>query len=1021
MRSPIVDARDKQQLIEQMREMVPFYTPEWRFMPESPDPGTALFLIFADMFRDNIKRLNRVPLKHFISFLNMLGVTLASAKPARGYLTFQLISGAPEAVFVPKGIKVSADTNEEEGGILFETESDLLVTPANLVSMYNVSVKQDRIIRVANQVFLDNQDNEALPVPLFDVQQGENLQEHCLYIGHRDLFNLQESVMIELEFGHSLKRYKEHAITELLADTTYVEWLYRANGEWHPFERVEWSDNKLRLIKTERNKLTLEEMEEVENRWIMCRLSALKADDPSSQYSDIELDSIRAKTDYYDVEQKGGFAPDRMYANTVEVNPEGFYPFGEFFSLYDAFYISSQEAFSKKEAQITLSFKLKTIANKLQEELAEPIDWKLIMKASKFEKADPQPISVVQVLWEYWNGQGWVRLFKGQEYEDMFYFPSEEEQTIVFTCPPDLVETFVNSEENYWIRARVQSMENIYSTNAVYQSPWMADVRLTYEYGHKKLTVENCLTYNNLECRNRSEEVKYSGTYFQPFYALNAKYPALYFGFDQAPLKGPISLFFSLAEQFYTAEERPAIEWEYLGIDGNQKRWLPLKVLDETDQLTKSGLVQFVGSANFVQERIFAQELYWLRAVNRDEKFERTENEQPIPLARGVFLNTIRVVQTESVQNEIPEKISMIAEEYAVAKTPVISIDVWVDEVGLTEAEIDQLEQQGRKLNVIRDSEGNIQQIWVLWQEVGTLLESGTEDRHYVLDSATGVFRFGNGVNGKTPPNPGVERIRVNYKVGGGKKGNLPPNSITSLQHALPFVQTVSNPTPSQGGHDLESLEGALVRGSQMLKNRNRAVTEEDFEWLAREASQEVAKVKCLANRNVHMEKEVGKLTLVILPKGGQEAFLFFSELKERVERYLLPRAAITVAFPENIQVIPAALLEISLSVSLVVQKMEHVYPTEMEALRKLEQFLDPYFGNYDGQGWEIGEHIHPSIFYALLKSINHVRFVENLSLTVYKVEHGQRTELNQNQMHEILHGIIVNGEHQVVVRVGGE
>ncbi len=67
MLPPLIDPRDIHDLIKRMKDMFPFYTPEWRFTPGDPDPGSALFLIFADMYKENIKRLNRVPLKKFYS------------------------------------------------------------------------------------------------------------------------------------------------------------------------------------------------------------------------------------------------------------------------------------------------------------------------------------------------------------------------------------------------------------------------------------------------------------------------------------------------------------------------------------------------------------------------------------------------------------------------------------------------------------------------------------------------------------------------------------------------------------------------------------------------------------------------------------------------------------------------------------------------------------------------------------------------------------------------------------------
>ena len=54
--------------------MIPNYVPEWRFNRNDPDPGTALFIIFSEMFQETIDRFNKVPLKNYLAFLNMLEI-----------------------------------------------------------------------------------------------------------------------------------------------------------------------------------------------------------------------------------------------------------------------------------------------------------------------------------------------------------------------------------------------------------------------------------------------------------------------------------------------------------------------------------------------------------------------------------------------------------------------------------------------------------------------------------------------------------------------------------------------------------------------------------------------------------------------------------------------------------------------------------------------------------------------------------------------------------------------------------
>ena len=60
-----------------------------------------------------IYRLNRVPERNYIKFLQLIGIELQPARPAKAELTFTLDSDTIEYVIVPKGTQVSASEPDE--------------------------------------------------------------------------------------------------------------------------------------------------------------------------------------------------------------------------------------------------------------------------------------------------------------------------------------------------------------------------------------------------------------------------------------------------------------------------------------------------------------------------------------------------------------------------------------------------------------------------------------------------------------------------------------------------------------------------------------------------------------------------------------------------------------------------------------------------------------------------------------------------------------------------------------------
>ena len=81
------------------------------------------------------------------------------------------------------------------------------------------------------------------------------------------------------------------------------------------------------------------------------------------------------------------------------------------------------------------------------------------------------------------------------------------------------------------------------------------------------------------------------------------------------------------------------------------------------------------------------------------------------------------------------------------------------------------------------------------------------------------------------------------------------------LKTTLAGVDTVTNPTPAVGGVDAEQLEHARERASMEIRSRYRAVTAEDFEFMAGEASPRVARAVCIPPR------EGGAVPLHIVPR----------------------------------------------------------------------------------------------------------------------------------------------------------
>jgi predicted phage baseplate assembly protein len=87
--SPNLDDRTFQDIVDDVKRQIGQRCPEWTDHNVS-DPGVTLIELFAWMTEMSLYRMNQVPEKNYIKFLEMLGVSLEPPAPALTDLRFLL-------------------------------------------------------------------------------------------------------------------------------------------------------------------------------------------------------------------------------------------------------------------------------------------------------------------------------------------------------------------------------------------------------------------------------------------------------------------------------------------------------------------------------------------------------------------------------------------------------------------------------------------------------------------------------------------------------------------------------------------------------------------------------------------------------------------------------------------------------------------------------------------------------------------------------------------------------------------
>ncbi len=455
-------------------------------------------------------------------------------------------------------------------------------------------------------------------------------------------------------------------------------------------------------------------------------------------------------------------------------------------------------------------------------------------------------------------------------------------------------------------------------------------------------------------------------------------------GFLRVSQANDSSIIYTATFKTFVGTELPKKEeiqllWEYW----NGKKWAKLTVRDTTENLIRPGLVEFIPPNDFSPREDFnLRPRYWLRVKWLSGHYEVE------PRLRQVLLNTTMAVQTVIIQNEIlGSSDGNENQKFQTTRKPILEsqqLEVREPEIpSALEKEKIEMEEGEDAIRSISDSTEQPKENWVRWEQVTDFYQSAAGDRHYILDRLTGKIIFGDGQNGLIPPR-GRGNIRMTtYQTGGGKMGNKPAKSIIQLKTTVPYVDRVINYEAAAGGAEAETLDFLIDRAPREIRHRQRAVTLEDYQDLAKLASPEVIRAKCVPLANLKANpldtnpELPGVVSVIIVPRSTEIKPLPSLELISRVQDYLETYAEPTV----NISVVGPLYVRVDITAEIALTSLEGASEVAQTVEEKLEKFLHPLKGGFDKAGWDFGRQPYKSDFYRLLEGISGVDHVRSLQV----------------------------------------
>ncbi len=400
--------------------------------------------------------------------------------------------------------------------------------------------------------------------------------------------------------------------------------------------------------------------------------------------------------------------------------------------------------------------------------------------------------------------------------------------------------------------------------------------------------------------------------------------------------------------------------WEYWqGSD-----WVEMSIRkDDSNAMVQSGHVKIKFPASEKMQQLVigqvSESRFWIRSRLVSAAYEKA------PRLLAVRTNTMRATQAETIKDEVlggssgqPNQLLNLANKPVLANSLSLEIDEGDD--------------------------------FKTWQIVEDFYASTADDSHYVLNRTTGQVTFGDGVHGRIPVanvnNAGANIVAREYRIGGGKLGNVAAASLTSLLTGATGVDenAIGNLLAAHSGRDEEALEDAKLRAPRALKSQCRAVSVEDFETLAKAAANvKRAQALPLYHPDFPEVKVPGVISVIVVPDSDAEKPMPSEGMLKTVCEYLNQRRLLTT----EVYILKPQYQKISIDVDVVVENSADLAEVQETIETDLIDYFHPLHGGESGSGWPFGGAIYFSLVYRRILNVAGVARLTELKLLLDDVE----------------------------------
>lgn len=406
-RPPTFERRRYGDFERELRDRARAWIPSWGLADGERDFGRALLEIAARYSTEVAERLDRAGDKMARGFLDWLALRGVAARPARLPVAFKLVDSAHAPVLARRPARMQIDVHD--ASVTFETETDVQLVPGRLELVVGADPASDAFylpppglsslvpleplptrwqtksfaaarqtklqldpgLGLAPEMLLQaggaqyrvteaNKDIVTIDPPLaaaldagtpvekietfapFD-PGASNRQEHVLYLGNAELLNIEAEATLDIVGAQGLG--------------DGIAWQYwgkagqAPDADWQSLTPAATPRTDALVLSKPKGAIDPRDIGGKTSRWIRGFKKTIT--DTTARFRG---DSLRLRVNASGTAPAPAAAEAMANTTPLVLDADFFLPFGKEPRQFDSFYLGSAEAFSKKKADVTLSF-----------------------------------------------------------------------------------------------------------------------------------------------------------------------------------------------------------------------------------------------------------------------------------------------------------------------------------------------------------------------------------------------------------------------------------------------------------------------------------------------------------------------------------------------------------------------------------------------------------------------------------------------------------------------------------------